>query len=148
MKSNLSDFLALAARNLNDGAAVELSVEVNREYRPSQKNAKPRYFGSYARTTHKVVEMFVRMLSIAAEVFLDTNIPGGTIWRNVIYEELKVADAVLVFWSEAAAKSEWVEWEWKMAIELKKPIYPLLLDETPLPAELAEFQSVDLILED
>ncbi len=42
-----------------------------------------------------------------------------------------------------ASKSIEVSNEWKEAIEQKKDLLPLLLDETPLPPQLSEFQWID-----
>jgi len=50
---------------------------------------------------------------------------------------------VVVFWCRHAEASEEVENEITAAITQKKDILPLLLDETPLPSRLAEFQYID-----
>jgi len=42
----------------------------------------------------------------------------------------------MVFWSSAAASSEWVEREWRSALEANKKIVPMLLDDNPLPPPL------------
>src|SRR5947209_3497585 len=44
--------------------------------------------------------------------------------------------AVLLLWSSSAAQSEWVERQMLFAQRLKKPVVPLLLDETALPNTL------------
>jgi len=50
---------------------------------------------------------------------------------------------VVVFWCDHASRSNEVAKEWKAAIEQEKDLLPLLLDATPLPPELGEFQWID-----
>lgn len=76
-------------------------------------------------------------------VFIDVrDIAYGERWRDVLRESLLRCERVLVFWSAAARVSEWVDREWRFALELGKKIVPTLLDPTPLPTELAAFQVV------
>jgi hypothetical protein len=80
-----------------------------------------------------------------APVFLDVDsIPTGQRWREAIHAALRSADLIAVFWSYAASQSEEVRHEWQLALTLNKPIVPVLMDGSPLPAELAAFQGVDL----
>jgi hypothetical protein len=46
---------------------------------------------------------------------------------------------VVVFWCHHAEDSEEVSKEWKAALDQRKDILPLLLDETPLPRGCATF---------
>jgi hypothetical protein len=50
---------------------------------------------------------------------------------------------VVIFWCDHASRSDEVAKEWKAAIEQQKDLLPLLLDATPLPSELGEFQWID-----
>ncbi len=102
-------------------------------------------FISYARANTKVVVPMVRLLRAAGtRVFIDTeSIAYGQRWEQVILQALASASRVLVFWSREAAASEWVRREYTMALNRAGiPIVPVLLDETPLPAELAKFQAL------
>ncbi|HSR69653.1 MAG TPA: protein kinase [Acidobacteriota bacterium] len=51
-------------------------------------------------------------------------------------------DLMVVVWSQHAAKSKQVEFEWNAAIALNKTIIPCLLDQTPLKPSLVSFPGV------
>ncbi|MGH8729726.1 MAG: TIR domain-containing protein [Burkholderiales bacterium] len=70
---------------------------------------------------------------------------GGNIkrWRSEIARGLAESHMVVVFWCDHASRSDEVSKEWNAAIEQKKDLLPLLLDATPLPPELGEFQWID-----
>lgn len=77
-------------------------------------------------------------------VFIDVrDIAYGERWRDVLREALLRSERVLVFWSAAARVSEWVDREWRFALELGKKVVPTLLDPTPLPHELAALQAIE-----
>jgi hypothetical protein len=101
-------------------------------------------FISYSRSDRDDVDDAVGLLRAGGvKVFLDVvDIDYGERWKDALTQALKRCERVMVFWSRAAAASEWVEREWRFAIELGKKIVPTLLDMTPLPAELAEFQAI------
>ena len=101
-------------------------------------------FISYASTDRDDVTGAADLLRAGGvKVFLDVvGIDFGERWKDVLYKALYRCERVMVFWSLAASTSQWVEREWRYALELGKKIVPTLLDMTPLPAELAEFQAV------
>ncbi|MBS1172377.1 MAG: hypothetical protein H6R12_1207, partial [Proteobacteria bacterium] len=77
-------------------------------------------------------------------VFHDIDsIRPGRKWRGEIARALADSSLVVVFWCEHASHSEEVAKEWKAAIDQKKDLLPLLLDTTPLPAQLGEYQWID-----
>jgi hypothetical protein len=77
------------------------------------------------------------------EVFVDVaSLRAGDKWQERIRTEIESSDAFYLFWSEDASKSEWVEREWRIA--LQKPgldrIDPVPLVSpavVPPPPELA-----------
>ncbi len=105
-------------------------------------------FISYARTDRAAVDQAVDLLRAGGvRVFLDVaSIEFGARWKDALMNALRRCERVMVFWSRAAAASEWVEREWRYALELGKKIVPTLLDPTPLPPELAEFQAVKRLM--
>lgn len=107
-------------------------------------------FVSYARVDRLAVEPAVDLLRAGGvEVFVDVlSIGFGERWKDVLIDALARCERVLVFWSRAAAASEWVDREWRSALAMGKKIVPTLLDRTPLPAELAEFQAITRLLTD
>lgn len=105
-----------------------------------------RVFASYSRKDARPVHELVRLLRMTgAPVFLDTDsIEAGERWRSALEAALVAADLVAVFWTRAAAESAEVAREYRRAMEMSKPVVPVLLDDAPLPTELAEFQGVAL----
>ena len=101
-------------------------------------------FISYAHEDRDEVFSSVDLLRAGGvKVFYDVaGIDPGEDWKAALYKALANCERVLVFWSEASAASEWVQREWRYALQLGKKIVPTLLDLTPLPVELAAFQAV------
>jgi hypothetical protein len=108
----------------------------------------PRYkfFVSYSRVDQSQVDYLISFLRVATEkVFRDTmNIPPGSIWSSETAKAIKNCETVLLFWCKHSAASDEVRKEFTKAIELKRKVVPVLLDETILPIELSMFQGVDL----
>lgn len=72
-------------------------------------------------------------------------------WRALIPEMILVSDMLLLFWSQEASSSEWVEWEWRHALKHKgissieiHPLAPYSL--VPLPFELNELHGGDPLM--
>ena len=101
-------------------------------------------FISYARADGPIVLPDVELLRAGGvRVFMDVrDIEYGERWHAVLKRAIDTCERVIVFWSAAAKISEWVEREWRMAVERGKKIVPTLLDDTPLPQELAAFQAL------
>src|SRR5215475_10727137 len=71
------------------------------------------------------------------------NIYGGQQWPKAIGEAIAAHDALLLAWSQEAAASRWVEFEWNTALALQKSVLPCLLDQTPLPPALRAINGID-----
>jgi len=102
-------------------------------------------FVSYSHADASLVAPVVRLLRVNRSlVFQDTDgIPPGKRWRAEIAKALAESDLVVVFWCHHAFRSNEVSVEWRAAIEQDKDLLPLLLDATPLPSELGNFQWID-----
>jgi len=102
-------------------------------------------FISYSHTDNWLVTPIVALLRASqALVFRDADtIRPGKKWHEEIHKAIKDASVVVIFWCHHSSLSEEVEKEFRTAITLNKDILPLLLDMTPLPPELAEFQYID-----
>lgn len=98
-----------------------------------------RVFLSYAHADHKVAEALEESLRRRSiESWRDkTSLHAGDRWPKALGEAIRQADALLLLWSEAASRSDFVELEWNIALALKKPVLPVLSDETALPAALS-----------
>jgi TIR domain len=104
--------------------------------------ARRSIFISYAHEDRPDVESSADLLRAGGvQVFLDVrSIDYGDRWQDVLRDALNKCERVMVFWSLAARASEWVDREWRYALSLGKRIVPTLLDGTPLPDELQQFQ--------
>jgi len=101
-------------------------------------------FISYARPTaaqaHRVAEA---LRNEGFEVWLDDELPAHRPFSEVIEERLRQAKAVVVVWSEAAAKSQWVRSEANFAREENK-LVQLSVDGARLPLPFDQIQCPDL----
>ena len=99
----------------------------------------PSVFLSYARHDLPLVEQLEARLKDAPSLSVwrdQDKIYGGQRWPKVLGEAIADQDIFLLAWSQAAAESHFVEFEWCTAIALKKTIVPCLLDDTPLAPSL------------
>lgn len=64
------------------------------------------------------------------------NLTGGAEYGDVIEDAIKYSRAVVVLFSDTAARSRWVSGELNVAFEEQKPIIPFRLDETPLRGQV------------
>ena len=104
-------------------------------------------FRAYSHKDIDLISPIVRLLRVGwvwRLVFYDVDsITPGKKWREERDEALTHADLVLVFWCFHSSESDEVQYEYQAAISAKKDLLPLLLDATPLPADLREFQWID-----
>jgi hypothetical protein len=102
-------------------------------------------FVSYSRKDIAVVKAISDSLGSVELVFLDEDdIIVGDDFADEIKRQIKRSRIVVVFWSVSSSASIWVKREIQEAIKLKRPILPVLLDKTPLDAQLAPLNAVDL----
>jgi adenylate cyclase len=101
-------------------------------------------FISYARPTAAQARAVAQALRAAGhQVWFDEDLPAHRPYSDVIEERLRAAKAVVVIWSEAAAKSEWVRSEANLAREEKK-LVQLSVDGARLPMPFGQIQCPDL----
>ncbi len=68
---------------------------------------------------------------------------SGQRWKEALRREILERDIMYLFWSEAASKSEWVDWEWRFGlaergINFIDPCPLVSPEEVPPPKELAD----------
>jgi hypothetical protein len=104
-------------------------------------------FLSYARSNSVVAEELEGQLTtLGLNVWRDQErLRTGTRWPKALGEAIAERDAFLLLWSADSAKSNFVELEWTTALALKKPILPVLIDQTPLPPSLAAYNATSII---
>jgi adenylate cyclase len=104
----------------------------------------PNVFISYARATETQAEQVAAALRAAGmEVWRDDQLPAHRAYSDVIEERLKSADAVVVLWSAAAAKSQWVRAEADAAREAGT-LVQVTLDGALPPMPFNQFQCANL----
>jgi hypothetical protein len=132
-------------------AKIAFVVEVGE--RPGPPSALParfqRYrsaFASYASADRADVLARVQGMQKVVpdlDVFLDVvSLRSGDHWRERLAAEVCQRDVLFLFWSLAASQSQWVEWEWRTALEKRgidhiDPIPLASPDQVPPPPELA-----------
>ncbi|MEM0985716.1 MAG: toll/interleukin-1 receptor domain-containing protein [Pseudomonadota bacterium] len=77
------------------------------------------------------------------DVFYDVQVPPGSKWEDVLKDKIGQARAVLVLWSDASVRSDWVKEEAEMAKAAGKLI-PVLLDPVDPPFGFARIESANL----
>ena len=101
-------------------------------------------FISYSRQDQAYVSLLAQALeSHNLPVWLDDHINYGATWPRVIREQLERCQLVLVVMSPRSEDSHWVQCELTHALEIRKPIFPLLL-EGPRWFSVASLQTVDV----
>lgn len=110
-------------------ARIRLPVEISERTKPeSHRTAQARFaksaFASYSSKDRERVIDRVAAIRIAAkvDVFLDCHdLNPGEAWEPRLAQAIDGCDTFLLFWSDAAAQSRWVQWEWKRALQKPGP---------------------------
>lgn len=93
-----------------------------------------RLFISYAHADIRKVERLAEILERAGhEVWFDQAIPGGDDWWQTILTNIEAADVFIFALSPPATRSEACRAEYQYALDLHKPILPVMLAEAELP---------------
>jgi len=112
-------------------------------------------FASYASADRDAVLGRIHGMQKVApqlEIFLDVcSLRSGQDWEKELWKAIPEHDVFYLFWSEHAARSEWVEKEWRCALETRgsdfiDPMPLVTPDEVPPPSELAHKHFNDWIL--
>jgi hypothetical protein len=112
-------------------------------------------FASYARQDRNEVGARIQGMQKAVpnlEIFWDVlSLRSGRRWEKELWEVIPSRDVFYLFWSRAASRSEWVEREWRCALQTRGIDYidpvPLVAPEkAPPPPELAQLHFGDWTL--
>jgi hypothetical protein len=122
---------------------------------PAQEKRCRKAFASYASADRDAVLARVQGILKAApqlDVFLDVlTLRSGDDWQKELWRVIPLSDVFYLFWSGNAAKSVWVEREWRCALESRgldfiDPV-PLISPEyVPPPPELSSKHFNDWVL--
>lgn len=171
---NLLSFVVSASGDLGEGVAVltfeasiegvpvaliPLEIEVGATLDPSpRQNAAALArsgFASYASIDRSRVMDKLGALSAydaTLDIFTDClDLRPGEVWKQRLEAVIPTREIFLLFWSRAAARSSWVEWEWRTALASKgiKAIHPVPLEApqlAPPPPELSSLHFNDRYL--
>jgi hypothetical protein len=102
-------------------------------------------FISYANADRPVARRLAEALEAHGwSVWWDhRSLRGGQHFDRVIEEAIRDAEVVVVVWSKASVKSEWVQDEATLALRMKK-LVPLRIDMARLPMRFSNIHTVDL----
>lgn len=101
-------------------------------------------FVSYASADREKARLLAdTLIARGYSVWWDRTIPPGRIFDEVIQEALSAAKCVIVLWSQASVKSNWVKTEAAEA-EARDILVPAIIENTPLPIEFKRIQSANL----
>jgi hypothetical protein len=81
------------------------------------------FFVSYAAEDRSEVNRRLQMLTLAGKRFPEEtmDLDETQRWERKLYKAIDACDAVLLFWSSHSRQSEWVQREWRYALEAKGP---------------------------
>jgi molecular chaperone DnaK len=102
-------------------------------------------FVSYARVDKAHVQELVAILRAGGhEPWFDVHLLPGQDWKAILKREIARCDAFVYALTPASLASEWCQWEFAMAVNLGKPVIPVLLNrETKLPESIAKYHYAD-----
>jgi hypothetical protein len=102
-------------------------------------------FISYAREDRERVKTIAKALAASGwTVWWDPEIPLGKVYRDVIQEALDAARCIVVVWSKASIRSNWVIEEAEEG-HRRNILVPILIDrELTIPLGLRSLQTADL----
>jgi hypothetical protein len=103
-------------------------------------------FISHCSEDRDIAALIVELLRIAdaAPFRAPNDLNYGAPFWSQLERAIDSARTVVVVWCRHASESEWVEKEWRYALERRKKVIAVLLDNTPLPVELSFRHSLDL----
>jgi TIR domain len=104
---------------------------------------------SYSRVDQLQVRALVALLQTAVKgidkaVYWDGDFEAGDPWFEQMKQFIDAAPQLFVFWCAHAATSAQVRKEFMYALDQKKRVVPVLIDDTRLVPELAEIHGIDL----
>lgn len=102
-------------------------------------------FISYARQDQERVRRLVDLLTAAGhEIWFDEALLPGQAWQEELTTAIRNNDAFVYMLSRESVGSDWCSWEFATAVEMGRPIVPILLDEgLALPDPLGRYQCAD-----
>jgi hypothetical protein len=100
-------------------------------------------FLSYSRVdAERVQPLLDELRRLGYRVFFDVqSIDPGQQWKKRLERAIRASRALILCWSQHARGSDYITFEYSRGEALGRPVFPWLLDQTPLPAML-ELQGI------
>jgi len=97
-----------------------------------------------SRNDHFVNQLIAEMHVHRLKTWVDhLDIPPGRRWVEMVGQALDHSYAMVLVWSRFALASKHVQLEWQTFIDMGRPIFPVALDDCPLPVILRTVQRLD-----
>ncbi|MBZ0315549.1 MAG: dephospho-CoA kinase [Anaerolineae bacterium] len=137
----------LCVVRLNFMITIGLNLAESKVELPTTEHRYRSAFASYASKDREEVVSVIQGMKKAAphlNIFLDAwSLHSGSKWQSELVKAIESSDIFYLFWSEAASHSEWVEREWRYALNAKgidfiDPVPLVAPMLAPPPPELAE----------
>lgn len=103
-------------------------------------------FISYAHVDKPIVKDWIvdKLASGGHDVWFDARLVAGQEWKQQLSDAIERSDALVYCITPESIASEWCQWELAKAVELEKPVIPVLMQaRTKIPKTLNELQYVD-----
>ncbi|MGJ3237359.1 MAG: TIR domain-containing protein [Anaerolineae bacterium] len=85
-------------------------------------------FISYSRENAEIAHQITEVLERGGHrAWIDNQLVPGQRWKEKLYQAIDDCDAFLFLLSQDALASEYCQWEYAIAIEKQKPIFPVLV---------------------
>ena len=103
-------------------------------------------FISYAHVDKPIIKDWIvdKLTAGGHEVWFDSHLSAGQEWRQQLSNAIEHSEALVYCMTPEAIVSEWCQWELAKAVELGKPVVPVLIQaRTKIPESLSQLQYVD-----
>lgn len=133
--------------NVQDYAAHVQPYSTVQRANPDQVSRKVNsVFVSHSSQDKHNISLIERVLeSTGMKAWVDRNaILGGDKFPERIHDAIQQTDCVILLWSEAASRSDWVPKEIRTGLDANRRIIPCRLDGTDLPEVISDLHAVDL----
>lgn len=105
-------------------------------------------FLSYSSQDKTIAQKIIYDLqALGIDLWSDDNLRAGDPWKQIIGDQLRQSEAVVVLVSPASLSSDWMTDEWSTALLISKRVIPVLINGATywhLPARLREIRAFDL----
>ncbi|MFN8372249.1 MAG: non-canonical purine NTP pyrophosphatase [Anaerolineae bacterium] len=103
-----------------------------------------RIFISYAHEDSASLLDIERALGIH-EVWFDKRLHVGQVWQTEIEREIGASHCLLFLLSARSLASEWCQKELAIALQLGKPVAPVMIEQLDIPESLSRFQVISAV---